>query len=269
MELYREIINAPHTLIAGTTGSGKSVVLNGIIREILLSHTDTTAELYMVDPKAVELWQYHNICKGYTEEAEEVPYMLDEVIEIMENRFKAMRDRGENLWSGSHIFIVIDELADLMISPQNKVIELKLQKILQKGRAARITIIAATQAPNRQIIPANLVLNFTNRLALRFVSAIESRQIVNQSGAELLPKYGKGIYLSPDGTKPVTIPLTPSNKDIIGTWEEKEDEEVIVISKKELPRPQTVPSINYDFAEKFYVWLGVGLMGAGLLVALV
>ena len=267
MELYREIINAPHTLIAGTTGSGKSVVLNGIIREILLSHTDTTAELYMVDPKAVELYQYHAICKGYTEEAAEVPFMLDGIIDTMETRYKTMRDRGENKWTGSHIYIVIDELADLMISPQNKAIKLKMQKILQKGRASAITIIAATQAPNRQIIPANLVLNFTNRLALRCLSSIESRQIVNQSGAELLPKYGKGIYLSPDGIKQVEIPLTPSNKDVIGRWAEQAEEEVIVISKPVAQR--TAPVIDYNYAEKFYIALGVGLMGMGVLVALI
>ena len=267
MELYREIIRSPHTLIAGTTGSGKSVVLNGIVREILLSHTNTTAELYMVDPKAVELYQYHNIVKGYTEEAAEVPYMLDTIIETMETRYKTMREHGENKWTGSHIYIIIDELADLMISPQNKEIKLKLQKILQKGRAAAITIIAATQAPNRQIIPANLVLNFTNRLALRCLSSIESRQIVNVSGAELLPKYGKGIYLSPDGIKQVEIPLTPSNKDVISRWEEWTGIEVIEEAPQYISQTREYPR-QYDMT-KFYIGLGVALMGSGLLMAMI
>ena len=258
MELYKDILEAPHTLVAGTTGSGKSVVLNGIIRELMETKTPADASLILIDPKRVELSQYRDttFCKAYTHEAEKAIDYLDSAISEMEDRFAAMEQAGAVKTDKYHIYIVIDELADLMISEQSRQIRLKLQKILQLGRAAGIHIIAATQAPNRQIIPANLVLNFTNRIALRCLSSIESRQIVNVSGAELLPQYGKGLYLSPKGMKRVDIPLTPDNTDLIQKWhrpapkeETPEEITIVVDNTREKSYSQYVggyPSYNPD-----------------------
>lgn len=257
MELYKDIIKAPHTLIAGTTGSGKSVCLNGIIRQLLTDNTPNTAEFIVIDPKRIELSKYKNIAKAYIRESADVPGILDEVIAEVERRYIVMESEGVTDYDGKALYIIIDELADLMISPQNKQIKLKLQKILQIARAAKVHVIAATQAPNRQIIPANLVLNFTNRVALRCLSSIESRQIINQAGAENLPQYGQGLYLSPKGISTVTIPLTPDNKDIIATWEVQKpkavekpkaiEEEIIYIpvERYERKQPKADPGIIF------------------------
>lgn len=223
MELYKDILAAPHTLIAGTTGCGKSNVMHGIVRELMETKTPEQAKCYFIDPKIIELSDYRNTeyCIAYTSKYEEVPDILDNVIALIENRLEKMFAAGTKMTTQYHIYILIDELADLMISPAARNIKLKMQKILQIGRAAGVHIIAATQAPNRDIIPANLVLNFTNRLALRCLSPIESRQITNQSGAELLPEHGKAMYLSPKGVKRVDVPLTPDNTELIRKWERK------------------------------------------------
>lgn len=279
MELYKDIINAPHTLIAGTTGSGKSNVMNGIIRQIMADYTPQTAEMVMIDPKVVELIDYRNtaFCTAFESEAENVPALLDEVIATMETRYRLMGEEHIKQFFGKKIFVIVDELADLMISPQSKSIKLKLQKILQKGRAADIHIIAATQAPNRQIIPANLILNFTNRLALRCVSSIESRQIINQAGAELLPQYGKGLYFSPKGLVTVSIQLTEDNTELVNKWtvrkaepkveiEEAEEERIIYIAApKDYSEPRHYdPNRTADIIRN----IGLAIGGIGFVLAM-
>ena len=213
--MYEYLMNAPHILIGGTTGSGKSVLLNGIICELMESSTASKTRLYLIDPKRVELYPYSKTeyCAGYTEEADEVPALLDTLIDTINERFVEMRNDGLKEYGGTRIYLVIDELADLMISDCAKEIRTKLQKILQIGRAAGVHIIAATQAPNREIIPASLVLNFTDRIALRCLSSIESRQLINLAGAEKITGFGTALYLSSKGLDTIEIPYV-SSEDI-------------------------------------------------------
>lgn len=264
MKLYQDIIKAPHTLIAGTTGSGKSNVLNGIIRQIMTMHTPYTAEMYLIDPKRVELSVYRNTAfvSEYTSDSGEAIRILDKAIAEIERRYKVMEMQGQRDFVGRHLYIIIDELADLMISPENKKIRLKLQKIEQIGRAAAVHVIAATQAPNRQIIPANIVLNFTNRLALRCLSSIESRQIINMAGAEELPKYGAGLYLSPDGVKRVEIPLTEDNTDLITEWKRIEP---ISEPRRTIQKPVFVPPSMPKISSG--AWGGLAFIAGLLLLA--
>ena len=217
---YRKMTTDPHLLIAGTPGSGKSVVLHGIMGELMTNRQPENCRVLLIDPKRVELSRYRNIafCDGYTSDAEQAGVMLDAAINLIEARFAYMEQTGANEYGGSDVYIIIDELADLMISKQARELKTKMQKILQIGRAAHVHIIAATQAPNRKVIPAELVLNFTNRLALRCVAAIESRQIINQAGAEKLPRNGQGLYFSPDGVECVLIPLTGDLSNLIHRW---------------------------------------------------
>lgn len=207
--LCNEILRAPHTLIGGTTGSGKSVLLNAIMYEYLHNY-GVDNRIILIDPKRVELSVYKDLphTYAYTSDPERACRLLDDVIETIDRRYSAMEQAHTRHCADGHIHIIIDELADMMISQCSRNFKLRLQKILQIGRACNVHVIAATQAPNRQIIPANLVLNFTNRVALRCLSAIESRQIVNIGGAETLPRYGQGLYLSPGrGVTLVTIPM--------------------------------------------------------------
>lgn len=279
MKLYKDIIAAPHTLIAGTTGSGKSNVLNGIIRQIMTDRTPQTARLYLIDPKRVELSVYKNTAfvDEYTADSLYALAILDKAIAEIERRYKVMELQGIRDFHGTDIYIIIDELADLMISPENKEIRRKLQKIEQIGRAAAVHVIAATQAPNRQIIPANIVLNFTNRLALRCLSGIESRQIINVAGAEELPRYGQGLYLSPDGIERVDIPKTDDFDDIVSKWQRVAPQRTTTrriprLEPKKAPKeyPESVPMKNKGLSPQVAMFIATaaiiyGFIGSALI----
>lgn len=199
VEQYKEMLEAPHLLIAGTSGSGKSTVLNGILMTAMALYAPCDAQFILIDPKIVELAQYKKLphVLDFVTESKDVPDVLERVNDYMNEEYMRMERKGIRQSNGTHLYLFIDELADLMISDEKRTIQRLLQRILAKGRASNIHVIACTQAPNRKVIPAELVLNFTNRVALRCLNSIESRQIINQSGAEKLIGYGKAFYLSP------------------------------------------------------------------------
>lgn len=197
-----ELLNTPHALIAGTTGSGKSVMLNSTI----ITGAAEAYCFYFFDLKRVELRRYKRLasCMGYVTEPEKVVPALDKIIGAMEQRYKEMRNKTET--SEQHLYVVIDELADCVTI--KGVLE-RLVKIGRLGRAAHIHLLCATQDPSRRTLPAQLMQNFTLTLALRCRSAIESRQIIGIPGAEKLPLYGKGIIWDAYGTHSISVPLTP------------------------------------------------------------
>lgn len=209
-EQYKDMFDGTHLLIAGTTGSGKSTLLNAILYTAVTAYAPNEVGFVLVDTKYVELspWKHLPHTYEFIKHAKDVPSMLDDVIFHMECEYKRMEEQGIRKSRSKHLYVVIDEMADLMCSPYAKEIREKLQIVLQKGRAANIHIIACTQAPSRKVIPAEIVLNFTNRVALRCLSSIESRQILTVGGAEKIKGFGKGKYLSPkDGIVDVDIPL--------------------------------------------------------------
>lgn len=204
--LIKDILNSPHTLIGGTTGSGKSTLLDNIIYNILTC-CDINNNLILIDPKLIALNKYRKLPQvlKYADNVQDTLNVLNYAIDNMMYRYSIIKDMGLKEYNGSSIYIIIDELADLMTSPQAKEIQNKLQKLLQLSRAAKIHIIACTQSPSRIVIPSTLVLNFTNRVALRCLSPIESRQIINIKGAENLPQYGKCLYMNSTGIKTYNI----------------------------------------------------------------
>lgn len=203
--LYADMLNQGHVLIAGTTGSGKSVVLNGLISTILYDSPGNKA-MVLIDPKKVELAQYKRVphCIGYAD-SDFIP-LLDRVIATMDARFKGMAAQGLKTWNKGTIYVMVDELADLVQGVPETLPQ--LVKIGRLGRAAKIFLIACTQSPNRKVIPAELQVNFTAQLALRCRNKIESRQVIQEPGAEKLPLYGKGLYWTPNflDIQRVTIP---------------------------------------------------------------
>ncbi len=213
-ETIEDILTSPHTLIAGTTGSGKSVLLNNILISFLNTRGVKNSYI-LIDPKRVELSRYKNFphCIGYTSDTETAIKYLNYLLEVIEKRYKYLEKHEKVQYKGRHIYLIIDELADIIISEYNKEFKRKLQKILQIARAANVHVIACTQSPSRQVIPAPIVLNFTNRVALRCLSDIESRQIITIGGAEKLPQYGNALYLSPknNGIVKINIELMPSD----------------------------------------------------------
>lgn len=225
---YAAMLNSTHILIAGTTGSGKSVVLNGIIHTALTLLSPSAAEFILVDPKIIELsgYKYLPHIREYITDDGEVAEMLDEIYDEMMERYEEMDAKHLRNYDGKDLYIIIDELADLMTGEYSRRIKTGLQRLLQKGRAAKIHIIAATQAPSRKVIPAEIVLNFTDRIALRCLSSIESRQIINVSGAEKIKGYGKAMYLSPSaGITWLSIPFVSDETldDIVSFWEDQDE----------------------------------------------
>ena len=206
-KLYRDMYEQPHLLIAGATGSGKSVVINGIIYTLLLQGPDK-AGFILIDPKRVELVQYKNVphCLLYASEPREMIEALKATVNLIENRFKTMQKAGVRKYSGSDIYVIIDELADLMTTAKKEVQPL-LQRICQIGRAARVHLIAGTQRPTTDIISAAITVNIDARVGLRTRSAQESRNIIYQTGCEQLPRYGQGYYMTPEGIQLYNIPM--------------------------------------------------------------
>jgi len=222
-QLGDAVLDGVHCLIAGTTGCGKSTLINSIIFSAL-AKTPADARLILCDPKRVELYKYSRLphVLRYAEDAAGIVSALEYAVRIMEKRYIDMRARGIDRYAGGpEICVIIDELADLMIGPQKKAFSATLQRLLQLARAAGIHVIAATQAPNRKIIPAEIVLNFPQRIGLRCLSSIESRQIVNKAGCEDLPAHGIGYFINNCTARKVEIPLTPP-EDIaerVAFWE--------------------------------------------------
>lgn len=192
--LYSDMLTSPHILIAGSTGCGKSVTLNGLIYTAMLEgleRGDGTRFVYF-DMKMVELidWRDLPTCVGYVDRPENAPKELQRLVDAMYNRYKVMQSKRIKETTEGHIYIVIDELADFI---QNKQCLEHLVTIGRLGRAAHFHIIACTQDPSRGTLSGPFMQNMSCRLALRTNSPIESRQIVGVNGAEELPEHGTGI----------------------------------------------------------------------------
>jgi S-DNA-T family DNA segregation ATPase FtsK/SpoIIIE len=213
-----------HLLIGGKTGSGKSVVINDYLYSLTARRTPASARFVLIDPKRVELkaWAATPFCWIYANEQSAIISALDAVIAEMEDRYRRMESSFQRLYSGSEIWVVVDELGDLMTTCRRDFLP-RMQRIAQLGRAARINLICGTQSPSRKTIPAELTLNFTHQLALNCRSAIESKQIIGIAGAETLPRYGVGLMNDPtNGVRMLKIPMTSDNEiyERIRVWQD-------------------------------------------------
>lgn len=184
-ELLDEMLESPHLLIAGTTGSGKSVLLNQLI-------SMTTGQLYLIDLKKVELIDWYDESSWYADNAKDAIACLRYVLDLIERRYKYMQKRGQKLSTQEDVWVCIDELADLMVTARKQV-EPLLVRIGQIGRAAKVHLVMCTQQPAAAIIPTSIKLN-CERVALRCMTAQQSKQIIEMKGAEELPKYGWCIW---------------------------------------------------------------------------
>jgi len=219
-DLFKDMTKQKHLLIAGTTGSGKSVVINGIITTLLYRFPHD-AGLILIDPKRVELSPYKNLPHTikYASEPEDMVKALQLAMNICENRYKEMEKRGERLYSGGDIYVIIDEFADLVTTQKRAVLPL-IQRLGQIARASKIHLIIATQCPLRQIISTEIKVNFDSRVGLRTRSAQDSRNILGYAGLENLPAYGEGIYLTPQEETLYKIPYVDEaeQKRLIDWW---------------------------------------------------
>jgi len=220
-----DLAEMPHLLIAGTTGSGKSVFLNTLIASLVCTNTAKQLRFVMVDPKMIELAAYgdlpHMACPVVTDAREEVQATLNELVEEMESRFRRMGAVGakniqafneivrtrrktdfdgyEGRWQQlPYIVLVVDEFADLILV-NGKDMEITITRLAQKARAAGIHLVIATQRPSVSVVTGLIKANFTTRVAFRVLSGTDSRTILDQTGAETLLGKGDLMFQSAGG----------------------------------------------------------------------
>ncbi len=202
-----DLASMPHLLIAGTTGSGKSVCINTIILSLLYRHAPEKCKFILIDPKMLELSTYegipHLLCPVITE-AKKAASVLGWVVKEMESRYRLMTKEGvRNIDSYNtkhtlpmpYIVVVVDEMSDLMLVA-GKEIENYIQKLSQMARAAGIHIIMATQRPSVDVITGTIKANFPTRISFQVTSKIDSRTILGEQGAEQLLGKGDMLYMS-------------------------------------------------------------------------
>lgn len=202
--LVADLVNMPHMLIAGTTGSGKSVLLNTIICGLLYRQTPVTLRFVMIDPKRVELTQYKGLPfmeRPPLKTAEEAIAILERLVLVMERRYQKMERRGLKSVEGlerefPRIVVVVDEFADLMLTAKKR-IETPVVRLAQLGRAAGIHLILATQSPRRNVLTGLIKANIPTRVALTTADQRESMVILDHGGAEKLRGRGQGILKMP------------------------------------------------------------------------
>lgn len=187
--LYAQMLTAGHILIAGAAGSGKSVLMTGLVHTALIQ-SPVNHQLIIVDPKRVDYSEYRALphVVKYASEPKEIVEALKIAISIMEDRYNDMARRRLKEYDKGRLFVVVDELADLMTDKAMKrVVTPLLQRLTQLGRAARVSVIAATQCILSSVISTEVKVNFVNRIALRTATAQDSRNIISVKGAEMLP----------------------------------------------------------------------------------
>ncbi len=202
-----DLNSMPHLLIAGTTGSGKSVCINTIILSLLYKHSPDKCKFILIDPKMLELSTYegipHLLCPVITE-AKRAASVLGWVVKEMESRYRLMTRVGVRNIEGynskhklpmPYIVVVVDEMSDLMLVA-GKEIEGYIQKLSQMARAAGIHIIMATQRPSVDVITGTIKANFPTRISFQVTSKIDSRTILGEQGAEQLLGKGDMLYMS-------------------------------------------------------------------------
>lgn len=206
---FVDLNKIPNLLVGGTTGSGKSVFLHSLILSLLKAD----ACLYLVDPKTVEFSMYGNLdsVKSLVHTVEDAHDLIDNVRDLMETRFsylskaKARSAAEYNIKVSPEnrmrpVVIVVDEWADLVL--QDKDIQKPLCLVAQKGRAAGISIVLATQRPSCRVISGLIKANFPGRVAMKVASAVDSRVILDSNGAEKISDIGTGLYVDGSMSKP-------------------------------------------------------------------
>ena len=249
--LVGNIAKLPHLLIAGTTGSGKSVTMNSLILSILYKAKPDEVKLIMVDPKMVEFGAYNGIPHllipvvtdpkkaagalqwGVTEMLKRYKLFSEVGARDLESYNQNARER-EDLEEFAQIVVVIDELADLMVVAKKEVEE-SICRIAQMGRAAGIHLVIATQRPSADVITGLMKANIPSRIALSVATGLDSRIIMDTMGAEQLVGNGDMLYKPIGANKPIRIQ---------GTYVSEEERETVITHLKEHATPQYDDSVG-------------------------
>ena len=229
--IVTDLAKAPHLLIAGSTGSGKSVCMNTLIMSLLFKYSPAELRLIMVDPKVVELEMYRlipHLITPVVNDPKKVPLALRWGVNEMERRYRVLaKVKAKNLEGFNNrpkdqvpvydedgelipqklplVIIIIDELADIMMTEAKSDVETSICRIAQKGRAAGIHLVIATQTPRKDIITGLIKANLPTKIAFRVGSNMDSRVILDAGGAEKLLGKGDMLFNPPGGAGLIRI----------------------------------------------------------------
>jgi len=255
-----DLTDMPHLLIAGTTGSGKTVCMNCLIMSLLFNASPDELKFLMIDPKMVELAAFNglpHLISPVVTEPKKVSSALNWVVGEMENRYKIFAEAGvrnitmynEKVKTGKidqghelmpYIVVIIDELADLMLVAQTD-IESAITRLAQLSRAVGIHIILATQRPSVDVITGVIKANFPARISFKVATKVDSRTVLDMNGADKLLGKGDMLFLEPGTEKPIRAQGTlVSDEEIekvanfIKSQREPEyNEEILRVQKKQ------------------------------------
>lgn len=245
-----DIAKMPHVLVAGTTGSGKSVAINTFVVSLLTRFTPAECRLLMIDPKMLELSVYNDIPHLLTPvvtKPEKAVEALQWAVREMEDRYSRMAAANVRNIEGfnqsgrkmSYIVIIIDEVADLMMVA-GKEVEFVVQRLAQMARAAGIHLIMATQRPSVDVITGTIKANFPTRISFQVASKFDSRTILGEQGAEQLLGMGDMLYMSGGGRI----------KRVHGAFVPDADVIKMVEALKQTGKPEYVDVVAPDYIEE-------------------
>jgi DNA segregation ATPase FtsK/SpoIIIE, S-DNA-T family len=225
--IIRDLTRMPHLLVAGATGSGKSIWINAFLCSVLMTYSPDYVKFILVDPKMVELPPYNNIPHLLTPvitDVDKVIYSLEWLVVEMQRRFRILNKGGvKNLEQYNtslgypalpYIILVVDEMADLMLTAGVDV-ETKVVRLAQMARAVGIHLVLATQRPSVDILTGLIKANIPARIGMNVATSVDSRVILDMIGAETLLGDGDMLFKAPDTSRPVRLqgPFV-SNKEI-------------------------------------------------------
>jgi S-DNA-T family DNA segregation ATPase FtsK/SpoIIIE len=241
--LVADLASMPHLLIAGTTGSGKSVCITSLTTCLVMNNTPEQLRLVMIDPKMVELIRFNGLPHLYGQvetDLERILGVLQWVVGEMDRRYQVLdetRSRNIDTYNNKiqrkkdgeimpRIVVMIDELADLMMMAPTQT-EFSLVRLAQMARAVGIHLVVATQRPSTDVVTGLIKANFPARMSFAVASSVDSRVVLDMNGAESLLGNGDMLFLSPEANSPIRAQgciVTPSELDrVIKAWKERSD----------------------------------------------
>lgn len=206
-----------HLLVAGTTGSGKSVFINTLITSLLITTPIECFDMVLIDPKQVDLDRFKTLPNvKHISSTDEAVYYFSKLVDIMEERYKLLQEKGLKNGNGvlKPLFVIVDELADLMLSARYE-IEEQIVRLAQKGRACGIHLVLGTQSPRATVITGLIRANIPNTIALKTASIRESVILLGHKSCEELLGYGDSIIKLQDSPNEIRTQIAYVNDEQI------------------------------------------------------